>query len=375
MTKSILSVQDIKTYSTVELLYKLANQTRENTAIIEYLVNNGVSEEVLLQLNKMVDDGKFNEIIGEKLLKDILQNNARKFAPLFGCSGWFRRENGTQPLSEYFKDIDNMCDVGVEVLTICCHVYYDGGYKTKEDLESIKKVIEYAQSRGLKIGLLKFMDEINNQNVISDFDNYFDYLKRTINLWCSSLSKYNIDKCTVLNEIKEIYNDEGYDGKVIELLTLAKNNGYKVGVSTAFLDESLKISDNLLTHIDFYGVNLYPQVSNLMEKTPFDSGVRAFKKYEERLKRLSANKPVVITEIGIRDKWEALSNPSDATYGNEGVGTPSNGQAVKIVLYGILNSGVLNNLIDEVYWWYYDEIFNGECKKLIKSYTGGVVSE
>lgn len=68
MTKSILSVENIKTYSTVELLYKLANQTMENTTIIEYLANDGIPKEVVEVLSEMADNGELSSFIDEELL-------------------------------------------------------------------------------------------------------------------------------------------------------------------------------------------------------------------------------------------------------------------------------------------------------------------
>lgn len=71
MTKNILSVKDIKTYSTVELLYKLANQTVENSTIIEYLVESGLTNEVVDRLNQMVEDGTIEKLINDSILKEI----------------------------------------------------------------------------------------------------------------------------------------------------------------------------------------------------------------------------------------------------------------------------------------------------------------
>lgn len=68
MKKNILSVHDIKTYTTVELLYKLANQTIENTAIIEYLINDGVDKEIAKQILKMYEDGELHDLLNEFLV-------------------------------------------------------------------------------------------------------------------------------------------------------------------------------------------------------------------------------------------------------------------------------------------------------------------
>ena len=74
MAKSILSVNDIKTYSTVELLYKLANQTTENTTIIEYLANEGIPKEVLEGLSKMADNGELEKLLNEKVLQNMKEH-------------------------------------------------------------------------------------------------------------------------------------------------------------------------------------------------------------------------------------------------------------------------------------------------------------
>ena len=56
--KKMLTTEDVKTNSIIEMVVKLANQTRENTLIIEYLVNEGIEKEIREVLLNMINNGE-----------------------------------------------------------------------------------------------------------------------------------------------------------------------------------------------------------------------------------------------------------------------------------------------------------------------------
>lgn len=54
----MLTTEDVKTNSIIEMVVKLANQTRENTLIIEYLVNEGIEKEIRGVVLNMINNGE-----------------------------------------------------------------------------------------------------------------------------------------------------------------------------------------------------------------------------------------------------------------------------------------------------------------------------
>ena len=95
---------------------------------------------------------------------------------------------------------------------------------------------------------------------------------------------------------------------------------------------------------------------------------RSWKYYETQAKYLKTfGKPLIISETGTQDRWESLSNPSDFNYSTSG--TPANGKASEIVLYGIFNSRI-QEYTDYITWWYYDSLWNDPSIKIIHDYLG-----
>ena len=58
LNKKMLTTEDVKTNSIIEMVVKLANQTRENTLIIEYLVNEGIEKEIRGVVLNMINNGE-----------------------------------------------------------------------------------------------------------------------------------------------------------------------------------------------------------------------------------------------------------------------------------------------------------------------------
>ena len=63
MSKNILSVENIKGYSTVELLYSLVNQTNHHSTIIEGLLESGLNDVLDDVLSEMLESGKISNIL------------------------------------------------------------------------------------------------------------------------------------------------------------------------------------------------------------------------------------------------------------------------------------------------------------------------
>ena len=227
------------------------------------------------------------------------------------------------------------------------------------------KIIE----NGMSVNKIKFhQNDYDLTFVENNWNLYSTFIKNEIRKWASAFNGKNIEFFTVMNEWKAMYHKADKEAFILELLDIPKDYGFKVGLSTAYMAESIALSSSIKNKVDIFCCNTYPRISYNMKDTTYEESVNAWKYYEKQAKYLKTfSKPLIISETGTQDCWESLSNPSDWTFGTSG--TPANGKASEIVLYGIFNSR-LQEYTDYVTWWYYDALWNEPCKKMIHDYLG-----
>ena len=392
MNLGIITEDDVKRLTAIELMMLILERTNgllNHVEIIDAkLVNllENIRTTTIEELNKWKEDGTFDVLINQSALKkvnDRIDENVkkiserfsqtRKFKPKFGVAPWW---NDDQSHSKIDSDIIEFKKCGCEYVDIIVYVQYSetSGFYTVHTLESqlyaYYKIIE----NGMKVNKIKFHQPTLRANAAyAHWDEYAEFMKKEVEKWSTAFEDKGIEYFTVLNEWKALFNDKSKEAFIIELINIAKKHGFKCGISNSWIDEAIKLSDSIKASVDFFCCNVYPRVSYNKQGATFEESVKAWEFYETQLKYLkSFGKPIMISETGTPDKWEALANPTDYTLDVDG--TPANGKASEIVLYGIFNSK-LQEYVESVTWWYFKSIQNEPCRKMIHDYLGMGMTE
>lgn len=292
----------------------------------------------------------------------------RKFKPNFGVAPWW---NDDQSEAKIKSDVENFKKYGCEFVDIIVYVKYDQsmGFYTIHNLESQLFAYEKIIENGMKVNKIKFhQPTIRANDAYAHWDEYTVFMKNEVEKWAKAFEGKGVEYFTVLNEWKALFNDKSKESFVVELINIPKKYGFKCGISNSWIDEAIKLSSNIKDSVDFFCCNVYPRVSYNKQNTTLEESVESWEFYETQLKYLkSFGKPILISETGTPDKWECLSDPTDYTLDVNG--TPANGKASEIVLYGIFNSKI-QEYVDCVTWWYFKSLWNDRCKKMIHEYLG-----
>ena len=296
--------------------------------------------------------------------------NTRKFKPSFGFAPWW--VSGTS--RNYIETtLNNFVKYGAEDFPIIVHINFNsdtGTFFTEENINDMVYAVEKGKELGLNVSMIKFHTYFNESKyLISNFEKFKLYWKSELKLWSETFKNYGIKNFTVLNEVPILYNDSSYDTFVVECLQIPKEKGYKVGVSTAGINQSLKLSQVVHNYVDCYYCNMYPTVSYNLSNATIDESVNAWNDNVISIKELKKyNKPIYMTETGCHDRWCALSAPERydwADYEPNFTG----GYASSLFLYGLFNSEI-GNYVQGVTYWYFDSLYNDLCKNMILDYTG-----
>ena len=386
----IKSVYNFNDYTLNELICKLAQkmdevitQSNESFNYLEWLKEQGISSELQSILNTMLEDGTLKNLINQNLFNEL--NNAinevntqldtkanesevnkrlsfRNFKPKFGYNCYWGEIWGTdgthtqKTRNEISNDLNHCNELGLDEITVDIHVGYNSNTSSLYIATNIADVlwaIDECSNLHVKIKNVKIHVGIDE-----------DYLKNTITLpvflplykaivtdICTQLKNTTIENVTVLNECAFIDTDPTYTTDVLELLNIAKNNGFKVGITCAGVEHNYKLPGVILGLSDLLCVNCYPTISFKKDKTTYEDSINAWKQHEVNLwiktrKEQYPGKKIIISETGITNCWEALLSPAS----NVANSTVSN-KATEIYLKGLFE--VLNkDDLDSVWWWF-----------------------
>lgn len=286
----------------------------------------------------------------------------RNFKPKFGYNCYWGEIWGTDGTHtqknriEIDNDIKQCEELGIDEITVDIHVGYNSNTSAlyiATNMDDVLWAIEKCASLNVKIKNAKIHVGILE-----------DYLKNTITLpvflrlyksivsdICVQLKNTTIENITVLNECAFIDTEPTYTTDVLELLNIAKNNGFKVGITCAGVEHNYRLPDAILGLSDLLCVNCYPTISFKKDKTTYEDSINAWKQHEINLwiktrKEQYPDKKIIISETGVTNCWEALLSPAsnviDSTISNK---------ATEIYLKGLFE--VLNkDDLTGVWWWF-----------------------
>ena len=309
----------------------------------------------IIEINEQLDK-KVNESEVNKRLR------FRNFKPKFGYNCYWGEIWGTdgthtqKTRNEISNDLNHCNELGLDEITVDIHVGYNSNTSSlyvATNMNDVLWAIESCSNLKVKIKNAKIHVGISE-----------DYLRNTITLpvfltlykaivseICVQLKNTTIENVTVLNECAFIDTDPAYTTDVLELLNIGKNNGFKVGITSAGVEHNYNLPSVILGLSDLICVNCYPTISFKKDKTTYEDSMNAWKQHEINLwiktrKEQYPDKKIIISETGVTNCWEALLSPAS----NVANSTVSN-KATEIYLKGLFE--VLNkDDLDSVWWWF-----------------------
>lgn len=394
LDKLVTQVYDFDSLTTDELMCKFAqkiniiiehlkyiddrcyNSDKEMELKLQYLLSQGLEEQVARRLLELINNGTLGKLINESLLKDInekLETKAdqnevnkrlrfRNFKPKFGYNCYWGEIWGTdgthtqKTRSEISNDLNHCNELGLDEITVDIHVGYNSNTSSLYVATNMTDVLWAIES------CANLHVKIKNAKIHVGIDE--DYLKNTITLpvflplykaivtdICRQLKNTTIENVTVLNECAFIDTETTYTTDVLDLLNIAKNNGFKTGITCAGVEHNYRLPGVILGLSDLLCVNCYPTISFKKDKTTYEDSINAWKQHEVNLwiktrKEQYPDKKIIISETGITNCWEALISPAS----NVANSTVSN-KATEIYLKGLFE--VLNkDDLSSVWWWF-----------------------
>lgn len=309
----------------------------------------------------------------------------RNFEPIFGYNCYWGEIWGTDGTHtqknriEIGNDIKHCEELGIDEITVDIHIGYNSNTSAlyiATNMDDVLWAITTFSDLNVKIKNAKIHVGILE-----------DYLKNTITLpvflskyknivseICDKLKNTTIENITVLNECSFIDTDTTYTTDVIELLNIAKNKGYKVGITCAGIEHNFNLPTTVIELSDLLCVNCYPTISFKKEKTTYEDSINAWKQHEvnmwiETRKKQYPNKKIIISETGVTNCWEALLSPAS----NVIDGTISN-KATEVYLKGLFE--VLNKEDLDCVWWWFGIFTEGtNIQKMFDYELRGIINE
>ena len=175
----VVTVQDLNQYTAIEMIYMIAKKVNElvdgvnkQSENIEYLLGQGLVEEILKIFNEWMENGTFDQIIAQSALKSLNDRIDKIYMTpeMFGAKG-----DGTTDDTEAFKlmfdQLSSGCDIILEPNKVYC--LSDGGLNCTVDgvrLLGNNATFKLLDNSGYIEGLL---NETKNKNIINVTANHF----------------------------------------------------------------------------------------------------------------------------------------------------------------------------------------------------------
>lgn len=324
-----------------------------------------------------------DEELSEQLAHIEKINNIinRKFKTIVGASPMYYTSEST-PREKSYIDMDcaRLSKLNIDTAQFVAHIKINNGeLEVLESLENFSYSLNKFKEYGIKMNAVKLhfaYDPI-------DIENYgrtkwlLDY-KNLITQF-ADIAKNEIEYFVVMNERSSIFYNSDYKEDIKEILNYARNYGYKVGVSfTNNEADQLFANDNkwLVNEVDVLFFNSYRAISNKLDKTTKQDSVVAWNKGFNTIKmaKSKTDKPIIISETGVKNYWQYLSNPASWSLGDDTTENSSNGMCSFIYFYGMFNSDI-GDYVDEIWLWYPYTYHYDHNYKLFTEYLGGSYNE
>lgn len=418
LDKLVTQVYDFDSLTTDELMCKFAqkiniiiehlkyvddrcyNSDKALELKLQYLLGQGLEEQVAKKLLELVDNGTLENIINETLLNNInskvdnfkveldnkivetnntinkiYEENLRIFKPIFGFNALGSASSDCRTFEEQKTMLDTMADIGVTHFPYCVNVAEDenGVMTLNEDRVLIQKCVDYCKEKGYSIPLIHVY--VNQE--YSTKSNFNSEYKRMINEIMSLFEDVNYTHFIVWNEATQRIKADLVKNTVLECFEIVRNRGKKAGIALMGLAPFGYLDKQLFEKSDFICFNYYQFISYKYDKTTIQDGKNSWCNGElidflVYAKNCYPNKEIIIGESGICGSYECLASPSVPPKDWQTYDTYNNPGRVCEIYYTGLFEALKNSNITSAYGWFphdfvkYPEVMKKVCSKYFR---------
>ena len=317
-----------------------------------------------------------NNYIGNKIrdinsqLDNIVLDNRKLKFKINVSPWWYEADN-----SVVDNDIELFKKMGVDGFTICVHILNNNNtLYIKEDLNVLLYAVNKIKDNGMSISAIKVHC---TQSVFDSASDSFTQYKTLVGQISNKFKNLDIPYFTFLNEVPNIYNnaDEKNETLIEELSTSLRTLGFKVGVTFANDKELLDTLNNYSNRIVYYDAffrNTYPVISYKGKSTTKQDSLNAWLNNENifyKCKLSYPDMPIILSECGCQHWWECLKNPSRWNWSDTETVTDGQGKVAEVFYYGLFENKSLNDIVDEVWMWYPEQMHYDSFYKFMNNYT------
>ena len=270
------------------------------------------------------------------------------------------------------KNIDDLASAKVDSFSICVEVMpslaqktaFESAQITQAELvwniypsvAVINQYFDYAVSKGLKVGVVKFhclwaVQKSGSLNLVDFVQSYSAVVLNTLDGLTNKP-----EHATILNEAGSVTNTNTIPA-IQTLLTNIKSRGYETGLCGYH-----SLPSDLLNYVDNFYLHLYPTLTQKGVDADYDDGFMGWQSsflLEKLVKPLRKNyptKPIIISEAGASFFWEALAQPEKWWGGTAGVSYDASGKPAAIFADGAIKYFLNTQTIKELHIFWTDSI-------------------
>ena len=374
----------------IKELYKKLKDLEKKISQIKY-INTNLAD----KLKKDYEELKriiLDENIQVKLTNDINEINTqlvtfenetsiknRKIDYLFSATPWqLSYDGGVHPSrpEQITNQLEKMKYLGFDgIVVIATLVKNDNNIDFDIPLSSILWYITETKRLNMSVRAIKVHMKDEYFSTIGDIEKKY---KNKVMELANTTKDYGIPYFVVYNEaVKYLYNAKSSSiQSITSLCDNIRNLGFKVGISGLNFKKICELKW-LNDCQDVMFPFAYTRISYKGKNTTIADSLFA---YKEQLKEYTyykekINKPIIISETGILPYWGAFANPVYFDW-NDNEPIDNSGEIQKIFFYGLFETVEFNDIIDECWVWFPDNMTDGNalenCSKFIKRYTQGV---
>ena len=304
----------------------------------------------------------------------------RKIDYLFSATPWqLSYEGGVHPNSpeQITNQLEKMKYLGFDGIVVIATLVKDENNDIDFDIPFSSILWYITETKRLNMSVRAIKVHMKDE-YFSTIDNIEEKYRSKVMRLANATKNYDIPYFVVYNEaVKYLYNANTSNiSSINSLCDDIRYLGFKVGISGLSFEKICELQW-LKDCQDVMFPFAYTRISYKGKHTTIDDSLFAYKEhikhfahYKEKI-----NKPIIISETGILPYWGAFANPVYFDW-NDNETIDNSGEIQKIFFYGLFETLQFNNIIDECWVWFPDNMTDGNalenCSKFIKRYTQGV---
>lgn len=165
-------------------------------------------------------------------------------------------------------------------------------------------ILSYCSENNIKINCVKV------HSLDPKWNNFATLYPNAIRRLCGVFSDYT-NLIFVNNESRNLYGNSTYTQNTVNAIAVAHQFGMKAGFTIESLAAQIHITSDVLEVCDIIGLNFYPYMMSTSSPVSAEMIYDGFARHTVALDTLISKKPIMVTECGLLNGWECLSEPGN----------------------------------------------------------------